>query len=163
MGRKWRKIVFIAVVCLVLGGGVLYLYGGSDSGPAVHRLRLGNEEPAKYLQGMDVLTQDQMELSLGHQSQPDGYISIYNHSEILWKKPVTIPAGEGQLIKFTQGGSAVFPAPEVIYYWLCIQRPGEHAEDNLVTYYIEAKVLGGDEEAAADKLLKLAENWEVLD
>lgn len=61
------------------------------------------------------------------------------------------------------GGSAVFPAPEVIYYWLCIQRPGKHAEDNLVTYYIEAKLLGGDEDAAENKLLKLAENWEVPD
>lgn len=151
------------MVCLVLGGGALYLYVWSDSGPAVHRLRLGNEEPAKYLQGMDVLTLDQMELTLGNQSYPDGYISIYNHSEILWKKPVMIPAGEGLLIKFTQGGSAVFPAPEVIYFWLCIQRPGEHAEDNLVTYYIEAKVLGGDEDVAADKLLKLADNWEVPD
>lgn len=151
------------MVCLVLGGGALYRYGGSDSGPAVHRLRLGNKEPAKYLQGMDVLTQDQMELTLGNQSYPDGYISIHNHSEVLWKKPVTIPAGEGQLIKFTQGGSAVFPAPEVIYYWLCIQRPGKHAEDDLVTYYIEAKVLGEDENAAEDKLLKLAENWEVPD
>ncbi|MEI2398983.1 hypothetical protein V8V88_27325 [Paenibacillus phytohabitans] len=151
------------MVCLVLGGGVLYWLYGTGFAPGHSRLRISEGEPVQYLQGNGVVVIDQMELSLGHQSQPDGYISIYNHSEILWKKPVTIPAGEGQLIKFTQGGSAVFPAPEVIYYWLCIQRPGKHAEDNLVTYYIEAKLLGGDEDAAENKLLKLAENWEVPD
>ncbi|MEK5493862.1 hypothetical protein MKZ24_24515 [Paenibacillus sp. FSL R7-0297] len=163
MGRKWRKIVLIAVVCLVLGGGVLYWLYGTGFSHGHSRLRISEGTPVQYLQGDGVVIVDEMELSLGKQSQPDGYISIYNHSEILWKKPVTIPVGEGQLIKFTQGGSAVFPAPEVIYYWLCIQRPGKHAEDDLVTYYIEAKVLGEDGDAAADKLLKLAENWEVPD
>lgn len=142
----------------------MYLFTStSESSPAQSRLRLGNEEPAQYLQGMDVVTLDQMELSLGDQSYPDGYISIPNHTEVLWKKTVMLPAGEGQLIKFVQGGSAVFPAPEVTYYWLCIQRPGLQAEDDLITYYIEAKVLGEDEDAAEADLLQLAEKWEVPD
>lgn len=59
------------------------------------------------------------------------------------------------------GGSAVYPAPEVTYYWLCYQRPGKSESDDTVTYYIEAKVLGQDEEAAEAELLELAENWEI--
>lgn len=167
MVKKWHYPVVIAAVCLVLAGVGLFWFVESDSGEAsgaaVNRLKLGDEETAKYLQGLEVVTMDQMELTLGEQSYPDGYISIPNHTEVLWKEKVTLPAGEGQLIKFVQGGSAVFPAPEVTYFWLCVQRPGTQAADDPVTYYVEAKVLGEDEDAAEANLLKLAEHWEVPD
>lgn len=55
------------------------------------------------MQGLESVTQDQLELSLGDQSRPGNYISIPNHTELLWRKPVPTPAGEGELIKFVQG------------------------------------------------------------
>ncbi|WP_339224430.1 hypothetical protein [Paenibacillus sp. FSL H8-0332] len=162
MRVKIRKTVLTTAICLVLGGGALYGFAASDSAPAAHhRLRLSEDEPARYLQGLESVTQDQLELTLGDQSRPGNYISIPNHTELLWRKPVPTPAGEGELIKFIQEGSAVYPAPEVTYYWLCYQRPGKSDSDNTVTYYIEAKVLGQDEEAAEAELLKLAEEWEI--
>ncbi|MEK3714555.1 MULTISPECIES: hypothetical protein [unclassified Paenibacillus] len=161
MRVKIRKTVLTAAICLVLGGGALYGFAASDSASAVHRLRLSEDEPARYLQGLESVTQDQLELSLGDQSRPGNYISIPNHTELLWRKPVPTPEGEGELIKFVQGGSAVYPTPEVTYYWLCYQRPGKSDSDDTVTYYIEAKVLGQDEEAAEAELLKLAEDWEI--
>ncbi|NQX43720.1 hypothetical protein HQN87_00125 [Paenibacillus tritici] len=156
-----RKVILTAAICLVLGGGTWYGYTKADSSSSIHRLRLSDEEPARYLQGAEVLSLDQIELSLGDQSRPGDYISIPNHTEVLWRKAVPTPAGDGELIKFVQGGSAVFPAPEVTYYWLCYQRPGKSADVNTVTYYIEAKVLGEDEAAAKKELLKLAEQWEI--
>ncbi|MEK4043384.1 hypothetical protein NSU18_06945 [Paenibacillus sp. FSL H8-0048] len=161
MRVKLHKTVLTAAICLVLGGGALYVSATSDSGPAVHRLRLSEDEPARYLQGVEAVTLDQLELTLGDQSRPGNYISIPNHTELLWRKPVQTPAGQGELIKFIQEGSAVYPAPEVTYYWLCYQRPGKSESDDTVTYYIEAKVLGQDEEAAEAELLELAENWEI--
>lgn len=156
-----RKTALITAICLVLGGGALYGSAASDSGPAVHRLRLSADEPARYVQGMEAVTLDQLELTLGEQSRPGNYISIPNHTEVLWRKPVPTPAGEGELIKFVQGGSAVYPVPETTYYWLCFQRSGKSDSVNTLTYYIEAKVLGQDEEAAEAELLKLAEQWEI--
>ncbi|MEK4852874.1 hypothetical protein NST04_23685 [Paenibacillus sp. FSL H7-0756] len=161
MRAKLHKSVLIAAICLVLGGGALYVSATSDSGPAVQRLRLSEDEPARYLQGLAAVTLDRLELTLGDQSRPGNYISIPNHTELLWRKPVQTPAGQGELIKFIQEGSAVYPAPEVTYYWLCYQRPGKSESDDTVTYYIEAKVLGQDEEAAEAELLELAENWEI--
>ncbi|WNS45907.1 hypothetical protein [Paenibacillus sp. MMS20-IR301] len=160
--RKWSILTFIAVVCLLAaGGGVYSLLSEAGADPVQNRLRLGTAQPAQYLQGTETVTLDQLELTLGYQSYPDGYISIPNHSETLWKRPVKLPAGEGQLIKFVQGGSAVFPAPDTTYFWACIQRPALKAGGDPVTYYLEAKVLGGDEDAAEESLLQLAENWEV--
>lgn len=98
-----RKTALITAICLVLGGGALYGSAASDSGPAVHRLRLSADEPARYVQGMEAVTLDQLELTLGEQSRPGNYISIPNHTEVLWRKPVPTPAGEGELIKFVQG------------------------------------------------------------
>lgn len=103
MRVKIRKTVLTAAICLVLGGGALYGFAASDSATAVHRLRLSEDEPARYLQGLESVTQDQLELSLGDQSRPGNYISIPNHTELLWRKPVPTPAGEGELIKFVQG------------------------------------------------------------
>ncbi|WP_340022966.1 hypothetical protein MHI24_28675 [Paenibacillus sp. FSL K6-1096] len=163
MRNNWRKIVLALVVCLLLGGGVLYGNMGSEAEPAAQRLRLSGEEPVRYLQGPDTVTVDQLELTLGQQNLPDKHISIPNHTEVLWRKPVTAPAGEGELIKFIQEGSAALPAPAVTYYWLCVQRPDKHEQDLTVTYYIEAKVLGEDDGTAEAKLLKLAEHWEILD
>lgn len=103
MREKIRKTVLTTAICLVLGGGALYGFAASDSAPAVHRLRLSEDEPARYLQGLESVTQDQLELSLGDQSRPGNYISIPNHTELLWRKPVPTPEGEGELIKFVQG------------------------------------------------------------
>ncbi|MEK3794207.1 hypothetical protein MKX42_20940 [Paenibacillus sp. FSL R7-0204] len=161
MRAEIRKTVLTTAIFLVLGGAALYGFAASDSAPAVHRLRLSEDEPVRYLQGLAAVTLDQLELTLGDQSRPGNYISIPNHTELLWRKPVQTPAGQGELIKFIQEGSAVYPAPEVTYYWLCYQRPGKRASDDTVTYYIEAKVLGQDEEAAEAELLELAENWEI--
>lgn len=103
MRVKIRKTVLATAICLVLGGGALYGFAASDSAPAVHRLRLSEDEPARYLQGLEAVTQDQLELSLGDQSRPGNYISIPNHTELLSRKPVPTPEGEGELIKFVQG------------------------------------------------------------
>lgn len=163
MAQKWRKIILATGICLLLGGGVLYGNVGSKAEPAAQRLQLSGGETARYLQGPDTVTVDQLELTLGEQRLPDEHISIPNHTEVLWRKPVQTPAGDGELIKFIQEGSAALPAPEVTYYWLCVQRPDKHEKDLTVTYYIEAKVLGEDEGTAEAKLMKLAEHWEIPD
>lgn len=163
MASKWRKIALATGIFLLLGGGVLYGNMGSKAEPAAQRLQLNEGESARYLQGPDAAIVDQLELTLGEQRLPDEHISIPNHTEVLWRKPVQTPAGEGELIKFIQEGSAALPAPEVTHYWLCVQRPDKHEQDLTVTYSIEAKVLGEDSGTAEAKLLELAEHWEIPD
>lgn len=161
MASTWRTIILATGICLLLGGGVLYGNMGSKAEPAEQRVQLSGEEPVRYLQGPDAVTMDQLELTLGEQRLPDKHISIPNHTEVLSRKPVQTPAGEGELIKFIQEGSAALPAPEVTYYWLCVQRPDKQENDLTVTYYIEAKVLGEDDGTAEARLLDLAERWEI--
>ncbi|SET13828.1 hypothetical protein [Paenibacillus sp. NFR01] len=121
------------------------------------RLRLADD---RELHSGDSETFDHMELYLGWQIDPPGYISTLNHSEELWRKDVRLPAGPAKLIKMRQGGSAALPAPDTTVYWLCMQRPAIDPEEGMNTYYLEARVTG-DEQTAEDELLQLGQNWVV--
>ncbi|WP_143191948.1 hypothetical protein [Paenibacillus sp. P46E] len=159
MRTKWNYFLLISMLCL---SAAIWIYSQSwaTSQSTVNRIRLGHEEPAKYLVEDKQIALGNMEISLGHQTNPQNYISIPNHSEELWRRTLQLPAGEGILIKFLHGGPAVLSVPDITQYWLCIQRPSKDLKDGTDTYYIEAQVTG-DEDAAKQELLKLAENWEV--
>ncbi|MBW4083109.1 hypothetical protein [Paenibacillus sp. S150] len=159
MRTKWRYLTLISV--LILAAAAIWIYSPPGASPqsAVSRVRLGPEEPAKYLMEDERVALEQIEISLGRQMDPQNYISIPNHSEELWRRTLQLPAGEGLLIKFLHGGPAVLSVPDITEYWLCIQRPSKDIND-MDTYYIEAQVTG-DEEAAEQELLELAQTWEV--
>ncbi|MBT2760519.1 hypothetical protein [Paenibacillus sp. ISL-20] len=109
-----------------------------------------------------VIWKDLIKLMVGQQDGPTEHVSIRNHSEITNKESVHLPIGQATLIRFLHGGSAVYPAPDKIFYLIYIQKPVKGKSEELIrTYYIEGEVIGDSEIEAKEELIKLAHAWKV--
>lgn len=109
-----------------------------------------------------VIWKDLIKLTVGQQDGPTEHVSIRNHSEITNKESIHLPIGQATLIRFLHGGSAVYPAPDKIFYLIYIQKPVKGKSEELIrTYYIEGEVIGDSEIEAKEELIKLAHAWKV--
>lgn len=109
-----------------------------------------------------VIWKDLIKLMVGQQDGPTEHVSIRNHSEITNKESIHLPIGQATLIRFLHGGSAVYPAPDKIFYLIYIQKPVKGKSEELIrTYYIEGEVIGDSEIEAKEELIKLAHAWKV--
>lgn len=89
-------------------------------------------------------------------------MSIRNHSEITNKESIDLPIGQATLIRFLHGGSAVYPAPDKVFYLIYTQKPVKEKSEELIrTFYIEGEVIGDSEIEAKEELIKLAHAWKV--
>lgn len=112
----------------------------------------------RYLLEGESIEINGLKISLGRQEDPPNYVSIPNHSEQLNKETIKLPSGRVQLIKFRHGGTAANPSPDVMMYWIYVQRAVDAEKMN--TYYIEATVTV-DNDKSKDDLLDIAKNWRI--
>ncbi|MBU5344288.1 hypothetical protein [Paenibacillus lautus] len=109
-----------------------------------------------------VIWNDLIKITVGQQDGPTEHVSIRNHSEITNKESIDLPIGEATLIRFLHGGSAVYPAPDKVFYLIYIQKPVKEKSEELIrTFYIEGEVIGDSEIEAKEELIKLAHAWKV--
>lgn len=109
-----------------------------------------------------VIWNDLIKITVGQQDGPTEHVSIRNHSEITNKESIDLPIGQATLIRFLHGGSAVYPAPDKVFYLIYIQKPVKEKSEELIrTFYIEGEVIGDSEIEAKEELIRLAHAWKV--
>lgn len=109
-----------------------------------------------------VIWNDLIKITIGQQDGPTEHVSIRNHSEITNKESIDLPIGQATLIRFLHGGSAVYPAPDKVFYLIYIQKPVKEKSEELIrTFYIEGEVIGDSEIEAKEELIRLAHAWKV--
>lgn len=99
-------------------------------------------------------------LTFGQQEDPVDYVSIPNHSsEITNKEAVNLPIGKATFLRFLHSGSAVVPTQDKVMYWLYVQKPTPDKPNSMNTYYMQAEVIGEDEEQAKKEFMQVAQFW----
>lgn len=98
-----------------------------------------------------------------HQQDPAGYVSTPNHSSIIQKEEVAIPAGKATLLTIEQDNFTAVTAQEPgaktdIVYWLYISKPSA-ADSTVNDTYILSGLVTGDAASAKDELLEAAKTW----
>lgn len=154
--RKNNLVTYLIVVLIILILVIAALFNNPDANESANNVVLltlsEQDEPIVW---------NNLKLSVGQQEGPGDYVSIPNHSEITATESITLPAGEATMIRFVHGGSAVNPVPDVVMYWIYIQRPIQGKPDMMRTYYLEGQVVGDNEQQAREQFVQFAQSWEV--
>jgi cytoskeletal protein RodZ len=102
-----------------------------------------------------------------HQQDPPDYVSTPNHSSIIKKEEVSLPAGKATLLTIEQDNFTAVTAQQPgaktdTVYWLYLSKPSPKDTAIYDTYILSGLVIG-DAATAKSELLEAAKTWQPLE